>query len=216
MAKILCPSMMCADFSDLNTIVRELEKAGIDMFHCDIMDGVYVPNMTLGMQDVKALRKLTDRPLDVHLMIEDPAEKVKWFIDAGVDLIYIHPDAGKNINKTLQLIRANGVKAGIAIGPDDSIEYVSELLVNCDYVLFMTVSPGFAGQQIMDFTFNKLERLIELREQYGFKIIIDGACSPAVIKELNEMGADGYVLGTSALFRNDVTYQEAIQQLRNL
>lgn len=214
MKKILCPSMMCADFSELNREISSLENAGIDIYHCDIMDGVYVPNIALGLSDVRALRKLTDKQIDVHLMIDNPSEKVRWFIEAGADIIYLHPDSGKNISKTLQYIREEGKSAGIAIGPDDSLESIYELLYNSDYVLFMTVNPGFAGQKYMDFTRDKLERLIELRKKFGFKIIVDGACSPEVIETLNGIGVDGYILGTSALFRADKTYVDAMKMLR--
>ena len=216
MKKILCPSMMCADFSELNREISSLENAEIDIYHCDIMDGVYVPNIALGLSDVRALRKLTDKQIDVHLMIDNPSEKVQWFIDAGADIIYLHPDSGKNISKTLSYIREKGKSAGIAIGPDDSLESIYELLYNSDYVLFMTVNPGFAGQKYMDFTRRKLERLLELRNEFGFKIIVDGACSPNVINNLNSIGVDGYILGTSALFREDLSYVEAIKMLREL
>lgn len=216
MEKLLCPSMMCADYSRLEDSVRELEEAGIDIFHCDIMDGSYVPNITMGIMDVMAIKKHADKPVDCHLMINNPADKVDWFLDAGADIIYIHPEADMFPSKTLQHIRQRGAKAGIAINPDTSIERVREIIHECDYFMVMTVYPGFAGQKYLDFVTDKVARLARLKEKYGFKIMIDGACSAEVISNLSGLGADGFVLGTSALFNKGRSYKELIQELRSL
>ncbi len=216
MKKLLCPSMMCADFTILEEEMKNLENAKVDCIHCDVMDGTYVPNLTLGLQDIKAIRSLTELPIDVHLMIENPSDKVDWFLEVGADIIYLHSDSGRNINKTLMKIRNKGAKSGIAIGPDQSVEEVYELLYNCDYILFMTVNPGFAGQKFMEFTKHKLNKIIKLKEKFGFKIIIDGACSIEVIDELNQVGADGYVLGTSSLFMKGSNYADNIRKIREL
>ena len=213
---LLCPSTMCMDFGQLEKEIKQLETAGIDIFHNDIMDGNFVPNITLGINDLKAIKKYTDKPCDVHLMIEDPGNKVNWFIEAGADIIYIHPESERYVGKTLNHIRQQGVKAGIAVNPDTAIETVQEMLNYCDYVLVMTVNPGFAGQEYIEFCTEKVRRLAQLKEKYGYKIIIDGSCSPQRIKMLKEIGADGFVLGTSALFNKGRSYKEIVQELRSM
>ena len=211
---LLCPSTMCVDFHRLDDEIRELDKAGVDIFHNDVMDGTFVPNMTLGINDIKAIRRSTNKPMDVQLMIENPSGKVDWFIDAGADIVYIHPESERYVVKTLAHIKERGKKAGLAVNPDTSIDSIEEMLNLCDYVLVMTVNPGFAGQKFIDFTRKKVERLARLKESYGFKIVIDGACSPEVIKELSFIGADGFVLGTSALFGKNRPYSEIVKELR--
>lgn len=211
---LLCPSTMCIDFHHLDEEIQALDEAGVDIFHNDIMDGTFVPNMTLGINDVKAIRRSTNKPMDVHLMIENPSGKVDWFIDAGADIVYIHPESERYVVKTLAHIKERGKLAGIAVNPDTSIDSIEEMLNLCDYVLVMTVNPGFAGQKFIDFTKKKVERLAKLKESYGFKIVIDGACSPQVIKELSSIGADGFVLGTSALFGKDRPYKDIVKELR--
>lgn len=211
---ILCPSMMCADYGNLKQEVELLDIAGVDIFHCDIMDGSFVPNMTMGIVDIKTIRKYTNKIIDCHLMIENPSNKVDWFIDAGADLIYIHPESERYVVKTLLHIKEKGKLAGIAINPDTSIESIREMLYLCDYVMVMTVNPGFAGQKFIEFTRDKIIGLISLKEKYGFKIMIDGACSPEIVKSLSELGCDGFVLGTSALFGHQESYQELLDKLR--
>lgn len=214
--KLLCPSTMCIDFLHLAEDVGALDEAGVDIFHNDIMDGSFVPNITLGINDVKAIRKCTQKPVDVHLMIDNPASKVDWFIDAGADIIYIHPESERYTGKTLMHIRERGVKSGIAINPDTSIAMVQELLPLCDYVLAMTVNPGFAGQKFIDNTKKKVMALADLKAVHGYKLMIDGACSPAIIAELSALGVDGFVLGTSALFGKGRPYADIIPELRSL
>ena len=214
--RLLCPSMMCANYGHLASEVRALDDAGADIFHGDIMDGSFVPNFTMGVMDVQTIRRYTDKPVDCHLMIENPSSKVDWFIDAGADIIYIHPESERYVVKTLAHIKERGAYAGIAINPDTSIASVSDMLNLCDYVLVMTVNPGFAGQKFIDFTRKKVQALIELKEQYGFKVMIDGHCSSEVIEDLSALGADGFVLGSSALFRKGKTYKELIRQLKGV
>lgn len=212
--RILSASMMCADFTDLKNEVETLDKAGIDYFHCDVMDGCFVPNFTMGTNDIKAIKKCTSKPVDCHLMIENPGDKVDWFIDAGADILYIHPEAERYVVKTLRHIKDRGVKAGIAINPDTSVETVMEMLPLCDYVMVMTVNPGFAGQKFLDFTKIKIKRLAELKTKYSYKLFIDGSCSPAIIDETSKFGVDGFILGTSALFNKGRPYGELIKELK--
>lgn len=216
MERLLCPSMMCANFDNLKDEITALDKAGTDIFHCDVMDGEFVPNMTLGIQDILCIRRNTEKMVDVHLMMENPGSKVQMFIEAGVDLIYIHPEAERYVVKTLAAIKEAGCQAGIALNPDTSIETIHEMLNLVDYVMVMTVNPGFAGQKFIDFVTKKIIRLAELKEEYGFKIMIDGACSPAKIKELSDVGADGFILGTSALFGKEEDYAAIMQTLKTM
>ena len=128
MEKLLCPSMMCADYGCLAEEIKALDEAGVDIFHCDIMDGTFVPNITMGLMDLKTIRKYTKKPVDVHLMIENPGEKVDWFLDAGADIVYIHPESERYVVKTLAHIKSRGAAAGIAINPDTSLATVEEML----------------------------------------------------------------------------------------
>lgn len=216
MEKLLCPSMMCADYGRLAEEVKALDRAGSDIFHCDIMDGTFVPNITMGLMDVRTIRSHTDKKVDVHLMIENPGEKVDWFLDAGVDIIYIHPESERYVVKTLAHIKERGGEAGIAVNPDTGVSGITELLNLCDYVMIMTVNPGFSGQKFIEFTKKKLEELAGLKAEYGFRLMIDGACSPEIIKETGALGVEGFVLGTSALFGKEQTYAEIIPELRRL
>ena len=215
MEKLLCPSMMCANYDCLADEVKNLGEAGIDIFHCDIMDGSFVPNFAMGVMDIQTIRKYTDKPIDCHLMIENPGTKVNWFINAGADIIYIHPESERYVVKTLTHIKQMGACSGIAINPDTSIESIKELLNLCDYVMVMTVNLGFAGQNFIDFTREKIHQLAELKGKYGYKLMIDGHCSPEIINELSAAGVDGFILGTSALFNKNQSYKELIQGLRN-
>lgn len=214
--KILCPSMMCADFTRIQEEMRLLEEAQIDIYHCDVMDGNFVENMALAINDIQCIRKLTQKEIDVHLMIENPSKKVDWFIEAGADIIYIHPESERYVSKTLRYIQSMGRKAGIAINPDTSFEAIYELLKFCDLILIMTVSPGFSGQAFEENTLDKICKIVKLKESFGYKVIIDGACSSEVIKNLSYLGVDGFILGTSALFGKNRSYREIIRELRDL
>lgn len=216
MKKLLCPSMMCANFDELREEVRKLDEAGTDIFHCDVMDGMFVPNMTLGIQDIMCIRRNTRKMIDVHLMMENPGRHIKMFADAGVDLIYIHPEAERYVIKTLAEIKEKGMKTGIALNPDTSIETIEEMLNLVDYVMVMTVNPGFAGQKFIDFTTKKIKKLAALKREYGFQLMIDGACSIEKVSELSKIGVDGFILGTSALFGKEKTYKEIMDDLQRL
>ncbi|MBQ3444949.1 MAG: ribulose-phosphate 3-epimerase [Selenomonadaceae bacterium] len=215
MKRLLCPSMMCANYGHLASEVRALDDAGVDIFHCDIMDGTFVPNFTMGVMDVQTIRRYTDKPVDCHLMIENPAKKVDWFIKAGANIIYIHPESERYVVKTLAHIKEMGAAPGIAVNPDTSVASISEILNLCEYVMVMTVNPGFAGQGFIDFTRKKVRQLAELKEQFGYKLMIDGHCTPEVINDLSDAGADGFILGTSALFHKRKNYRELIADLRS-
>ncbi len=211
--KLLCPSMMCANFGNLENEIRELEDAGIDIFHIDIMDGQFVPNFGMGLQDTEYIRKHTNVPVDVHIMIENPGDYTDMFADLGIDIIYIHPEADLHPARTLQKIRDRGVKAGLAFNPGTAVETIVPLLSLVDYVMVMCVNPGFAGQKYLDFVDEKIEKLFELQSKFNYEIMVDGACSPERISTLSKKGVKGFVLGTSALFGKDRSYKELIQEL---
>ncbi len=212
--KLLCPSMMCADFSCLQTEVEALDQAGADIFHIDMMDGRFVPNFGMGIQDTACIRKLTEKPMEVHLMIDSPGDYIELFAGLGADIITVHPEADPHPSRTLDKIRQFGKKAGVAINPGTSIETVKELMPLADYFLAMTVNPGFAGQKYLEFTGGKVKALATLKEKYGFRLMVDGAISPQKIQTLSEWGVDGFVLGTSALFGKGEEYGTILPRLR--
>ena len=216
MEKLLCPSMMCADFGDLAGEVSRLEQAGADMFHLDVMDGQFVPNYGMGLQDVEYICSHASIPCDVHMMCMTPGNYVEKFAALGAKLIYIHAEADAHAARTLQKIKDAGAKAGLAINPGTSVAAIEPLLNLADYVLAMTVNPGFAGQKYLPFVDEKLAELAQKKARYGYKLVIDGACSPQVIARLNPQGVDGFVLGTSALFGKGRSYAEIMPELRAL
>ena len=216
MERIICPSLMCANYDSLKDEVIKLDLAGTDIFHIDIMDGNFVPNFGMGIQDVQAVRRNTNKMVDSHLMISNPGEYVDLFADLGVDLIYIHPETDMHPARTLGKIKAKNKLAGIAINPGTSIESIIELLPLVDYIMVMTVNPGFAGQKYLDFVNDKIERLVKLKTKYKFKLMVDGAISEEKINELSGIGVDGFILGTSALFGKEEGYKEIINRLKNI
>lgn len=214
----LTASMMCADFGHLEKEIRDLEVGGIDSFHIDIMDGRYVPNFAMSLNDMRYIRSATDKPLDVHLMIEHPMTHIDLFLNnlRKGDTVYIHPEAEYHPSTTLQRIIDRGLIPGIAINPGTSIETVMEMLRIVDKVLVMSVNPGNAGQMYLPYVGQKVDRLIELKEEMGFKLYWDGACSADKILEFAPKGVDGFVLGTTLLFGKNRAYGDILERIRKL
>lgn len=214
MTLLLSPSMMCADFSCLSDEVAKLNEADVDIYHMDVMDGNYVPNFALGPEDYQIIRKCTNKKLDVHLMIDKPHRFIKFFSDLGADIIYFCPEVEQQPARVIDEIHLLGKKAGIAVNTGISFETVKDLLPIIDFVLVMTVNPGFAGQKFQDFVLPKLYRFAEAGSEYGYTLGIDGAVSTSKIKNLHKKGVDNFILGTSALFGKSQSYQEIIKDIR--
>lgn len=212
----LMASMMCADYGNLKKEVRELEEGGIDSFHIDIMDGRYVPNFAMSLNDMAYIASTAEKPLDVHLMIEHPNNNIHIFLSKlrKGDTVYIHPEAEYHPSTTLQKIIDAGMIPGIAINPGTSVETVYEMLRIVKKVLVMSVNPGNAGQMYLPYVGEKIERLLQLKEEMRFKVYWDGACSADRIVKFAPKGMDGFVLGTTLLFGKDRPYEEIIREIR--
>ncbi len=213
----LMASMMCADYRNLENEVRQLEEGGIDSFHIDIMDGRYVQNYAMSLNDLRCIRSLTDKPLDVHLMIEHPINTVDLFINSLCkgDTIYIHPEAEYHPSTTLQKIINAGITPGIAINPGTSAETVYEMLRIVDKVLVMSVNPGNAGQMYMPYVGEKYDKLLSYKKEMNFEVYWDGACSMDKIVQFAPKGVKGFVLGTTLLFGKGRAYGDALKIIRN-
>lgn len=216
MEKWLLPSMMCADFGSLSTEISNLEEAGVTGYHIDIMDGQFVPNFGMGLQDLEFIRKSTKKPIDVHLMVNNPNNHINLFANIGVDIIYIHPEADMHPARTLQKIKQKNIKAGIALNPGTSIESIKPLLNIVDYVMIMTVNPGFAGQKYLNYVDYKIDELVEMsfKSRFNYDVLVDGAISPERIDNLSTKGVKGFVLGTSSLFGKNKDYATLINSLK--
>lgn len=214
----LTASMMCASYGNLEQEVIALEKGGIDSFHIDIMDGCYVPNFAMGLNDMRYIASVTDKPLDVHLMIEHPNNHIGLFLQSlrKGDTVYIHPEAEYHPSATLQKIIDVDMIPGIAINPGTSVETVMEMLRIVKKVLVMSVNPGNAGQMYLPYVGKKITKLLSLKEDMDFELYWDGACSADRILEFAPKGVKGFVLGTTLLFGKEKPYGEILQNIRKL
>ncbi len=214
----LMASMMCADYGNLEKEVKNLEEGGIDSFHIDIMDGRYVPNFAMSLNDMRYIAKTAGKPLDVHLMIEHPNNRIDLFLNnlRKGDTVYIHPEAEYHPSTTLQSIINAGMIPGIAINPGTSVETVMEMLRIVKKVLVMSVNPGNAGQMYLPYVGKKITKLLAMKEDMDFEIYWDGACSADKILEYAPKGVAGFVLGTTLLFGKEQSYGETLKNIHEL
>ncbi len=203
----LAPSILSADFAHLAEQVRLVAEGGASVIHVDVMDGHFVPNITIGSPVVRSLRKTTDLPLDCHLMIENPDQYIPDFADAGANWISVHQEACRHLNRTLHLIRGHNVLAGVVINPATPVETLSEVLDIIDYVLVMSVNPGFGGQKFIPGAVHKIRKLAELREQrrLNYRIEIDGGVALDTVGEVVRAGAEILVAGSAVFGKGDPT-----------
>ncbi len=200
----VAPSILSADFCKMAEAVNNLKQWNADIVHCDVMDGVYVPNITFGMPMIKALRRYTDMPLDAHLMITRPENYVGQFCDAGADIVTFHPEASEDADGALDVIKAHGKLCGVAVNADKPLELALPYLDKIDLLVIMTVQAGFGGQSFMSECLGKVKEADEIRRQRGirFAIEVDGGVCPDNIAEVKRAGADIAVAG-SAVFKAD-------------
>ncbi len=213
---LIAPSILSADFAGLAEQVRLAAEAGADWIHVDVMDGRFVPNITMGFVVVEALKRVTELPLDVHLMIVEPERYVERFVEAGADVVTIHAEATVHVQRTLQMIRAAGAKAGLAVNPATPLDWFDDVWDDLDLALLMSVNPGFGGQRFIHRSFRRLAELRRRRGEAGAKALIevDGGVGPDNAGELARLGADVLVAG-SAVFNDRAPVSENISALRH-
>ena len=210
----IAPSILSADFSKLGDDIKAVEEAGADYIHVDVMDGHFVPNITIGPLVVQAIRPVTKLPLDVHLMIENPDRYIEEFAKAGADIISVHVEASPHLHRTVQLIKQHGVKAGVVINPATSVDSIRHILQDVDLVLLMTVNPGFGGQAFIESVVPKIKEVSDLVKTQGLnvEIEVDGGVNPKTARLCVEAGANVLVAGS--FIYNNPDRQQAIQTLK--
>jgi ribulose-phosphate 3-epimerase len=213
----IAPSILSADFANLAREIDNAESGGADVIHLDVMDGHFVPNITIGPPVVGSIRRITSLPLDAHLMIEKPEKFLDDFIRAGANWISVHVEADAHLDRTLQYLRANGVRAGVAINPGTALNSLEQVLPIADYVLIMTVNPGFGGQKFIPYTLNKVRRLREIIVSNGYsaRIEVDGGIGPGNLQDVLAAGAEIIVAG-SAIFSSEKGAARAVQDMKGI
>ena len=204
MQSLIAPSILAADFANLQRDVELVNNSQADWFHIDIMDGVFVPNISFGMPVLKAIAKHAKKILDVHLMIVEPERYIKTFAELGSNILTVHFEACKDLTQTIMAIKAEGMKAGVAINPDSSVSLLEPFIAEIDLVCLMSVHPGFGGQSFIEGTYEKIQQLKELihKKEAATKIEVDGGVTSANAKKLNNLGADVLVTG-SFVFKSE-------------
>ncbi|MBS4539743.1 ribulose-phosphate 3-epimerase [Clostridium sp. D2Q-11] len=202
----ISPSILSADFSDLKSEINKIVEGGADYIHLDVMDGLFVPNITFGAPVIKNLRKITNKPFDVHLMIERPERYIDDFVDAGADIITVHQESSVHLHRTIQQIKNHGIKAGVSLNPATPIETIEYVLENLDMVLIMTVNPGFGGQSLIKEMKEKVMKLRSIIEEKNLDIDIqvDGGVKLDNIEEIKSWGANIFVVGSGIFKAKDI------------
>lgn len=211
----LSASMMCANYAHLEHEVKELEAAGIDSFHIDIMDGSFVDNFGMGYQDMAYIKNSTCKTVDAHLMVRKPYNYLDILFKLGIDIIYIHPEVDPDPATTIEKIHNAGAIAGIAINPGTSIASICELLNTADRVLVLGVNPGHAGRKYQDYVDNKIDTLLKLKPKFNYEVFLDGAVTPERIAKWSTKGVKGFILGTATLFKDGINYKDSIEKIKN-
>jgi ribulose-phosphate 3-epimerase len=206
--KKIAPSILSADFGRLAEEIKAVEEAGADWIHLDIMDGHFVPNLTIGPPVVRALRKATSLPLDVHLMIENPDRYLDAFIDAGSDILTVHVEAVTHLQRTMEYIRGRNIMAGIALNPSTPLWTLEEIITDCELIMIMTVNPGFGGQHFIPSMISKIRRTKDMTANQAKPILVevDGGISADNIREVSDAGADVFVAGAAVFTSDDYSY----------
>ena len=214
----ISPSILSADFSQLGKEIKKLEEGGADLIHVDVMDGHFVPNLTIGPPVIKALRKYTKLPFDVHLMIKPVHKYIKDFANAGSDIITIHPEATNNLKESIFHIKELNKKVGVSLNPDTKINVIESHLSNIDLVLVMSVFPGFGGQKFIPETINKIKDLKEIKDRnnFSFDIEVDGGINFSNSKDVISAGANILVSGTTIFKENNGDIQKNIETLKSV
>ena len=214
----ISPSILSADFSELGKEIKKLEEGGADLIHVDVMDGHFVPNLTIGPPVIKTLRKYTKLPFDVHLMISPVHKYIKNFADAGSDIITIHPEATEDLKESISLIKELNKKVGISLNPNTEINVIESQLNNIDLVLIMSVFPGFGGQKFIPETIKKIKDLKEIKDKnnYSFDIEVDGGINFSNSKEVINAGANILVSGTTIFKENNGDIKKNIETLKSV
>ena len=210
----LSASMMCANYACLRDEVKNLEEAGIDIFHIDIMDGSFVDNFGMGYQDMAFIKNNTSKQVEAHLMVSKPYNYLNILFNLGIDIIYIHPEVDPDPATTIEKIHQHGAFAGIAINPGTSISTIEELLNTVNRVLVLGVNPGHAGRKYQPYVDKKIERLLELKKILNFEIYMDGAVTIDRINQWRTKGVKGFVLGTATLFKKDNNYRQNLENIK--
>ena len=213
----ISPSILSGDFSQLGSEIQKLEKAGADMIHVDVMDGHFVPNLTIGPPVIKALRKHSKLPFDVHLMISPVHKYIKNFADAGADIITVHPEATENLGDTIKHIKNFNKKVGLSLNPGTQIDIIKDFLGEIDLVLIMSVHPGFGGQKFIPDVLKKIKDLDQIKKQknMNFEIEVDGGINFSNSKLVKEAGATILVSGTTIFKDNEGDIKKNIETLKN-
>lgn len=214
--KKICPSILSADFAKLKEEIKDVEKAGADIIHCDIMDGHFVPNISFGSKIVADVNKITDLPLDVHLMIDNSEYFIDEFFKSGADFISVHYENNFHLNRVITRIKSLGIKAGVVLNPATPVSMLTEIIEYADFILIMSVNPGFGGQKFITNSVAKIRELKNLitKGNYNCLIEIDGGVDIGNIKELSDAGADMFVCGSSIF--NSGNRSETIRKMKEI